>query len=128
LALKKRNAAVTDGRVFILFRERRNGRGEEEKSGRAGASRNATLRELAGESLEGRQDAGHVSPDAILADDEFRMTIGVDGEHALDPRAAVSMRTGNLFALAGKPLPPCVELLERLGVGGREHHRAALQS
>jgi hypothetical protein len=65
-----------------------------------------TAHELSGHSLEGRGDVGHVEPGTPMAKDQFEMMVGViDGHHRLNPRDAVSMTNGELFALAGKPLP-----------------------
>jgi hypothetical protein len=64
-----------------------------------------TARELGGESFAGRKDAGHVDPDTPLGDDQFQMMVAVlDDDYRLNPRDAVSMLTGDLCALAGKPL------------------------
>jgi hypothetical protein len=61
--------------------------------------------ELRGKSLEGRKDVGQVELGSILPDDQFQMMVAVlDESYRLDPRAAVSMSTGDLFALAGKSL------------------------
>jgi hypothetical protein len=64
-----------------------------------------TARELGGESFAGRKDAGHVDPSSPLGEDQFQMMVAVrDHNYRLDPRLAVSIRQGDLWALAGKPL------------------------
>jgi len=63
-----------------------------------------TARELGGESLAGRKDAGHVDPSSPLSEDQFQMMVAVlDDDYRLDPYAAVSIPFNDLAALAGKP-------------------------